>query len=404
MISGIVLLALTQVPRLLDQMHYWLEERTGAFYFYTSNVDDFIIAALKGCTYWLMAGIILHLVLRSVWVSFVGLSYVFPKGVQAEKLKLRPWFEERIKALPSFEASVTRLENVCSAVYATAFLFVMATLGFCTYMIVILGLVMVVAQILPPEMLRDDSVLDLVVSGFTLVVAVPYMIDFLTLGWVKRIPWFWRVYRYPYRFMSAVTFAPVYRGIYYGLISNINRWKLFFLLLFFFVVNLFIVAPSEAFFKSGGELVVSQLEVSVIDGYYRDQSPNRYSTRAHIQSELIREGGLQVFLPHKLQYEKMILEICPQNLKAKGIEDDFDFPGQRNLACMSSFYSFRIDTVEVQPTQFYFREMTSTAQVGLTTWIDLKGFERGMHALEVYENTFEGSFMRAHIPFFFDAP
>lgn len=101
LISGIALLALTQMPRLLDQLHIFLQERSLQLFFF-GNLDDLAISLLKASTYWLIIGLIVHLLLRSVWVSFIGLSYTFPSGVQPERLRFQPFFQNAVADIPFF--------------------------------------------------------------------------------------------------------------------------------------------------------------------------------------------------------------------------------------------------------------------------------------------------------------
>lgn len=400
LISGIVLLALTQVPRLLKQLHYWLEERTAMFYFYSSNIDDIIFDTLTLSTYWLIAGLIFHLIMRSLWISFVGLSFVYPQGIQTGRLKMQPWFTKRISAIANFEQSIIRLENICSTVYATAFLFVMATISLCIYFIFILFFSFGIIAVFP-VVLQMDNWLDIFLQIMSLLIALPYFIDFVTMGWLKRIPWFWRIYRYPYRFMSYITMAPVYRGIYYGLISNINRWRFAGFMLVYVVITYFMVMPGADIPFSNPSVYQMRLGYSAIDGYYRDQPAKRYSTWAHIQSANITEAALQVFLPHIKQFEAGTLKRCPDNLKRLEIADDFPDEHLRNLACLSCVYSFYIAGEPVNSSRFVMRELTHTRQIGLETWIDLSQLPRGHYTLEVKVNGLdyhEG--LRASIPFF----
>jgi hypothetical protein len=400
LISGIVLLALTQVPRLLDQLHYWLEERTSMFFFYTSDVDDIVFDTLKLSTRWLVAGLIIHLILRSLWISYVGLSFAFPKGIQLDKLKMQPWFKNRLGKLNNFQEGIIRLENLCSSIYATAFLFVMASVSLGLFLSFMLMVGITIATIWP-QLVNSDGSIDQILSIFTLVFAVPYLIDFITLGWVKRLPYFWWVYRYIYRFMGVITLAPVYRGIYYGLITNISRWKFVSLLVGYMVLTFVLVMPDGFFPGAAPSVYVKTLGISSIDGYYRDQPAERYSTWAHIQSAQITDGVLHVFLPHKRQFEAKILESCDAHLRTKGILNTFEKEDDRNLACLASVYSFYIDGKVLPASRFFMRELEQTGQLGLETWIDIAHLPRGAYALEVKVSILDAAGETAAlIPFF----
>lgn len=399
LISGIVLLALTQVPRLLRQLHYWLEERTARFYFYTSDIDDIIIDTLVLSTRWLIAGLVFHLIMRSLWVSFVGLSFAFPKGINTEKMKLQPWFSKRLAAISNFQDSIVRLENFCSTLYATAFLFVMATISLCLFLVFCLCLALLFASIFP-ALTSNENILDQALGVFAIVFALPYFIDFVTLGSLKRLPYFWRYYQYPYRFMSAITLASVYRGIYYGLVSNLGRWRIGLLMALYLVITYFMVLPSAKLPMQVTTVYNFRFGLASNDGHYRDQEPERFDTWAHIQSQQINDGALHVFLPHKLQFEEQMLADCSDNLKAAALVDSFASSEARNLACLSAVYVFYIDGIQQIPGRFFMRELAHTRQLGLETWLDVAALPRGQHLLEVKVRIKNEERLRAAIPFF----
>jgi hypothetical protein len=399
LISGIVLLALTQVPRLLRQLHYWLEERTAKFYFYTSSIDDFIFETLILSTNWLIAGLIVHLIMRSLWVSFIGLSFAFPKGADLSKMRFQPWFENRLRPISTFENSIIKLENLCSTLYATAFLFVMATVSFCLFLIFIFALGLVLAEFFP-QVLQEENKLDLVLGIFSFSIAFPYFIDFVSLGMLKKLPWFWKIYRYPYRFMSSITLAPVYRGLYYGLIGNVSRKRVALIMVVFLIITYFRVVPGAVLPFQTPTIYNTTFGTANFDGYYRDQQPERFSTWAHIQSQQISEGALHVFLPHKLQFEEQMLADCSDNLKAAAVVDSFASKEARNLACLSAVYVFYIDGIKQAPGRFFMRELGHTGQLGLETWLDVAALPRGQHLLEVKVRIKNEERLRAAIPFF----
>lgn len=400
LISGIVLLALTQVPRLLDELHYWLEERTSTFYFYTSEGDDILFSILKVSSYWLIAGLITHLVMRSVWVSFVGLSYVYPDGIKFGKLNYQPYFQRKMEALPSFKGSVEKLENICSSIYSIAFLLVMATLSACLYMVFVILLAFLLSFVLPPSLIEDGGMDDILVV-VTLVLAVPYFIDFLSLGALKRIRFVRKVYVPIYTIMSFITLSHVYRGIYYGLVSNLNRNILRVGVIIFSGLSLYFVFLMNDNNYRTSSLMSKNLESATYSGYYRDVESDRYSTWAHIQSAVISEGVIELFLTHKVQYEEVILEACEANRAAMHDTITFELESMQNLACMRAYYNLYIDGNRVESGRFYMTESNKTGQFGLLTWVGVENLEPGQHYLEVTVNHPKDRDRRvAHIPFY----
>ena len=394
LISGLALLALTQVPRLLDGIQVFLEERSLRLFLF-GNLDDLGISLLKASSYWLIAGLIVHLVLRSIWVSFIGLSYTFPDGIRAERLKMQPFFQKRIERLPSFEAAIQRLEAVCSTIYSIAFLLMMATLSACLYLIFIAFSLQLI-YLAWPGVIEFGSLIDRGISIFSAIVALPYLIDFLTLGWIKRVRWLWIVYRPIYLFMSAITLAPVYRGIYYGLVSNLNRFALFGGLVFFIALTYIMGLHQRGNILDQTRMFHQSLGTASFDGYYRDAGPRRYSIWAHIQSDKIQDGLIELFIVHKAALEEDIRAQCPALEETEGIRQD-----SIDLHCMKKYYQIKIGEEIAEPQSWHFKNMQQTGQNGLLAWLDVEHLPRGSYRLEVWANhPFYQGRPAAIIPFF----
>ncbi len=396
LISGIVLLALSQVPRLLDKAQYFLEERSLQLFLW-GNLDDLGISLLKASSYWLIAGLVIHLVLRSIWVSFIGLSYTFPQGIRPERLKLQPFFQRRIERLPSFEGAIQKLEAVCSTIYSIAFLLMMATLSACLYLVFI-GVALQLIYLVWPGVLDIGPLIDLSIAIFSFIVALPYLIDFLSLGWLKRVRWFWVIYRPIYLLMSAITLAPIYRGIYYGLVSNLNRYALFSGLALFIGLTYLVGLHQNGHILDRTKMFHQTIGYSSFDGYYRDAEPQRPSIWAHLQSDKIEDGLLELFIVHKAALEESIRAKCAglQEDEGKGLRQD-----SIHLLCMKQFYRISIDGEEMAAPDWYFKKMEQTGQQGLLVWLDVGHLPRGAHRLELWvEHIFYTGRPVASIPFF----
>jgi hypothetical protein len=396
LISGIALLALTQVPRLLDEVQVFLEERSLQLFLW-GNLDDIGISLLKASSYWLITGLIIHLVLRSIWVSFIGLSYTFPEGIRVERLKMQPYFQKRIERLPSFEHAIERLEAICSTIYSIAFLLMMATISACLYLIfLILSLQLI--YLAWPGIIELGPRIDQGISIFSAIVALPYLIDFLTLGWLKRVRWLWLVYRPIYLFMSAITLAPVYRGIYYGLVSNLNRYALFGGLACFIALTYIIGPHQRGNILDQTRMIHQTLGIGAFDGYYRDTGPQRYSIWAHIQSDKIEDGLIELFIVHKAALEESIRTKCPgleEMQRNTSRQDSID------LHCMKAYYQIKIGEEVVELDSWHFKKMQQSGQNGLLAWLDVEYLPRGSYRLELWiEHPFYEGRPVASIPFF----
>lgn len=398
LISGISLLALFQLPELITQAHIFVEDYTLASFQY-GNVDDGFFTLLETAVYWLITCLIIHLGLRSIWVSFVGLSYAFPDGISFNNLKITSYYKSKLLRIRSFEESVIRLEKISSMMYATAFMLVLATIGvsfYLTFWVVLINLFLAILQnFMTVSPYWDSNILLIII----LITGVPYFIDFITLGWLKRFRLFAKIYRPVYNLLGILTLAPFYRGIYYGLISNIKRRYIFAGVFAFILVTFFLVIS----LRTGSlldrtKMINFNVGYTAFEGYYRDLNPNKPSRWATIGSSEVDNGVLQLILSHKAAQEDYIKDNCGY---AERVADGEELISLISLDCLSEIVHLEIDSIPIKPERWFFADYPGSSQRGISTWIRTDTISNGVHQLNVLIN--DGRSERnlvASIPFF----
>ena len=396
LISGISLIALFQLPDLIHKAQIFVEDNTFAVFQY-GNVDNGFFTLMETAVYWLIICLILHLGLRSIWVSFVGLSYVFPEGISFKALKLSDFFKSRLLRIRSFEDSVIRLERISSMMYATAFLLVLATIGVSIYFSFWVILIVIFYPLIP-DFIGSASA-DSIVSILMLVIAIPYFIDFITLGWLKRFKLFSIIYRPIYIVSGLLTLAPFYRGIYYGLISNLKRRYIFGGIVVFIVVTVFIISGLRGFsLLDRSTAIESTLGYTIFEGYYRDLNPETPSRWATIESSEVDNGIIELIISHKAANEEKIKANCDYD---KRIEEYKESRSIILLDCLSNFIEIEIDSTKVEPERWFFANSERSQQKGIATWLRTDTITNGVHQVNVYLNqTDTVRKLVASIPFF----
>lgn len=397
LIAGIALVVLFQLPAKIHLGYEFIEDNTLTI-FQFGNVDDAFFLLLETAVYWLIACLIVHLGLRSIWVSLVGLSYAFPEGINLKRLGLTTWFHNRLLRIPPYEDSVMRLEKISSVMYATAFLLMLTTVGISCYLIFWAGIISLFSA-LAPESIAIMPAVDTVILLIIIGVATPYLIDFLTIGWLKRTRFFTRFYRPIYIFMGYLTLAPLYRGLYYGLVSNLRRRYVIFGIIGFIIVTFFIVdALRGKFFFNKSELNSTPVGYTMFEGYYRDLNPEEPSRWATIQSSEIENGVIKIIFSHKAVFDNFIKSRC--NLDEK-IADRPDARSALILDCLADNVRLTIDSLPVKPTRWFFAVSPKSRQQGIGTWIRTDTISKGIHQLNVtVSNRYTEQHLVASIPFY----
>ena len=127
-ISGIVLFALYQIPELIGRLAHFLTNYSLSI-FSGGTADEALISLLMVANVWLIIGFTAHLFLRSVWVAYVGLSYVYKEGIRVDRLRFRERYKQLLFKDTGFRNNIIRLERVCSTTFAVSFLLFMCVVG-----------------------------------------------------------------------------------------------------------------------------------------------------------------------------------------------------------------------------------------------------------------------------------
>lgn len=383
LLSGIVLYGMFKVPSLLDGFLLYFKLN---IFGDLQDVDN-LVALFKVGVYWLILGLVLHLVCRGIWIGMVGLSYAFPEGIRMDRLKYQGPFREKVERTPSYEQIVIKLEKLCSALFSFSFMLFMSLIG---------GYLFLFVLVIFPFMV-SYSFLEIGFSGsfyewfqvyviMVMVVGVIGLIDFLSLGYLRRFYWFSRFYWPLHVIISTLTLSRFYRAIYYGMATNFNRWTFFTLLALFSVTSIFGSGISSSSFYEGD--VFSRLKLwearrgeIIFTGHYGDQNQDYPSVRAQIPSDVIKDDILRLFLVADIQREDDILEHTSLDSLIELYPDSAVVDLQ--LLTIKNFHHVLIDDRQVEIDKWFFHYNVKTSQRGYLTYIPIDSLARGIHTLRV---------------------
>jgi hypothetical protein len=184
-----------------------------------------LIALLKFSTWLLIAGFVSHLLFRSVWIAFIGLSYVYKDSVNIDRLKYPELYKKVLRRSTDYKKQIMKLEKICSSIFALSFLFFMWILGIGLFFVLLASGLAIWINYYPNR--NDFTILNHVLTALLFA----FLIDLVTLGGLKRIPFLRKIYYPFYRLFSWISLSFLYRNIYYGFISNHNKWKVGLILL-----------------------------------------------------------------------------------------------------------------------------------------------------------------------------
>ena len=378
-----------------------------------------LLVAAVSC-FILLFNLLLHVVLRGLWIGALGLRYV-SGDIDYDKLNYSPKFTNYLKKrIVSFDRYISSLENYCSVIFAISFLLIFYVLAFT----VVMGSIVVVAE----NILNNDSLDETTknIIGIPLICFIVFgmllsFFDFLTQGLLKKKQWISKLYFPIYWVFSFLTLSFLYRPLVYNFLDNKFGKRLSFFLVPIYI--LILIGTSFYYQKSNymdlGSRSTSQIANRRNYENTLDKDNGVFIKDVAISSKVITVPYLKVFAVYS-QYVEDKLFTFNKGLKPKederGLASNITFSDDSRtarirkdslkkvyMASFNEFYRLKIDSTEVHPN-FVLSE-SITEELGFETYIDLDNLKRGKHVLHAHIMNIREKdthyIRRAEIPFWY---
>ncbi|MFD0861193.1 hypothetical protein ACFQ1M_03155 [Sungkyunkwania multivorans] len=367
------------------------------------NYEDTILVFTLLSVMVLILNLTVHVILRGLWIGAIGLRYVSGE-IDYKQLKYAPKFNIFLrKRVGSFDKFIADLERYCSIIFGITFLLVFYLLAiFITF-----GLFFLV---LSPLGKSEPSIgLKIIVAFFSLLYfwgALLTFIDFITQGFLKKKKWLARIYYPFYRFFSILSLSFIYRPIVYNLLDNKFGRRVAFGLVPIYV-GIFLISTLEQ--RPSNIIPISlenrfmQLdhfsEIASPIYYENDLDEGQFVHTASIQSKIIREPYIDLFVAFKKKIEDDIFLNCKElkpEIDQRGIETTM-FRSERlsvqerktllksYLRCFSEINSITIDSINYSG-DFLLAE-NKNDQKGFEAVLPIDHLKKGNHLLTLKRRT-----------------
>jgi hypothetical protein len=226
LISGFAIFAIYEVRTIFTDIHFFVSNQlTGTYSF----VGVIILYLLK--TGWLIffINLIIHVLLRGLWIGAIGLRYV-SEDINIDGLGYSEIFARHLnKKVGRYDNFIERLERICSVLFAFTFLLFLLFLS-----LVMFFLQIVVFMELSTSLNKDFFFL----RGFfslcafvIFILGIVVFVDLITLGGFKKIKdrSVSKIYFAIYYYFSITTLSFLYRPLLYNFIDKQYTRKFFYL-------------------------------------------------------------------------------------------------------------------------------------------------------------------------------
>ena len=388
-ISGFAIYGLFQA---IDPITLRLEEAENDLQIYTFVI---MMVALVSCAI-LIFNLLLHVVLRGLWIGALGLRYV-SGDIDYDHLNYSKKFTNYLKKrVGSFDKYIATLENYCSVIFAISFLLIFYVLAF--------TLIIITIALIGNYILDSDTLPEFVtnyIGPFLMIFFITGMLltffDFLTQGLLKRKQWISKIYFPIYWVFSFLTLSFLYRPLVYNFLDHKFGKRLSFALI---PVYLIIVSITSLKYDNSNYLDVDASSSSIYanNRNYEDllTEDDDFIRNVAIPSKVINTRYLKVFVPFSENVEDRIFnynEALRPKEDRRGLRSDIQFNNQgisfrkrdsitkSYLKTFNDIYIIEIDSLDFD-TDFIIGQSIKE-RIGFETFIDIKSLTDGKHLLKV---------------------
>ncbi len=424
LLVGFVLVILVGLP---DIFHLEFDKTMNSLSY--EVLPDFIIwftrvlgiAILSNIISILIVSFSAYLALRGFWVGVLGLSSVYPNGINLKKLNFNTIFHKKIEKY-NFNDFIIKIDHICSSIFSFSFLISFSIISLCLFLIEFFFLAAFLGGINELNWIADIIIMSFLIFGCL------FFIDYFCFGLIKKVKWknFGYIFNKIDTFYKYVTFIFIYDTLYYAFISNVKRRVVFLL-----VVGCILFAKSFEVLKLTKTTYFPNVNSSkniMQYKYYEDKFKNTddydrnlYPTYPFIQSDVITQNYLKLHIPYHASMNKPLEQLCPEitGIVFKSDTSKINNPEKENkiLNCINTAYTIFINENLIENDFVFYEYAHPLLDIkSFFMLIPLDPYVNGRHVLSIektikYQKTlsFEssGNFeleyndgLSSHIPFY----
>ncbi len=337
--------------------------------FYGMLIQDFgVFDAIAGISYiisiMILTGLkiilIIHLILRGIWTGFVGLSYVFPNGVNKQNLSK----SDRNINYDKPEKLVIDIEKICSLLFSFIFSSVTFTIGFCTIHIPLTILFIIGVNI---------TYMRIIALWYSFIVVISSIIFSIL---------------YKTKLKNSKLRTKIENSIFNNIIiiyyTNIGKIKTSLILAFYFLIIILLSFSNISKFKFKNQKSTNiSSKANIInlnkDHYETLRNQKLRIPKATINQFRIEDNTIRLFI----SFYKEDIYTIPKLQNNSMFLKEFDIKSDSTNINLGDLYKITIDDKAISGLRWYSIDNTYTNQKGIMTTISLDNIESGYHELKI---------------------
>ena len=343
----------------------WLESMN-EFTFFQGKTSILLIGTLG--IELLKIGFITHILLRALWLAMVCLNYVYPQGIQKEKITWKKPFKHDAQDQEDLQSPIIKVDRYCGIVIYLSISSTILLIGmiFCIFLFVSV-----------PSILEWDFAYGLYMNIVNLSLVL-YVFDLITAGLLRKIPYITYI-TYPiFSILDVLTLRKFIQKSGFLFFTNIPKLKFFSAAIVMLSIGLVLSYINtyknlhwpNAFDKRSYTYQLSD-GLNIAPAFYRNEPVNHYRGNPSIQSKILHDNFIDLFIPYNVSLDVFM--------------DGLDKKKEDRL--LSDLANVSIDSIEIKGVQWHesWRESQNgiSRHVGIESFIPIGHLKDGGHILKV---------------------
>lgn len=355
----------------------------------------------------LVVSFIVHLGLRILWVGIVGLSSVYPQGINTDSDVYNPVFMNKLKSeFPDLAGYSLKLDGFCSLIFSILCAMVVVLATFSLWILFYILLSELLIQFIPVHIIQYFGL-----SMVALFILFSIVVSFTVQGKFKDKP-FAKKYGYAiYRVFGKTLYFLGYTPFSYivqTLRTNLTSKMYFMASGVIFMMSMVVIIPRlktlPIYFSADGFVKYYDFAYKATEQNYLETLEKDIILEPFIQTKSIEVPYLDLFIPFAGREKKVMLTTCGT------YKWQDDWTRAENLSkrdafrsnCANQYYQLFIDQKEQTNVSFYYFRNYRNSGPGYQATIGLDSLSPGRHILRIksaYSDQ-EGNNYQREIPFF----
>ncbi|MCU0426628.1 MAG: hypothetical protein MUF71_13475 [Candidatus Kapabacteria bacterium] len=412
-LSGAVTFSLLQVPSALETLQTTVMAQYGS----AGVIMVVMLLLAKPVSYILVGSLLLHLVVRSFWIGMIGVSSVYPDSAKIPESGgpfFRGFMREKQRGL---REQATSVDKFCRLIFGVAF----STLAIFLGVFVILSLSLVLAIVVQKIFLPSSNLMVILLAIYFTLFA-PYLIIGLldtAIQYIRPLQHlqhnqtlktlYWRVFGvYSSLFGSAAI------SVQNTIAANAKRTYYTVMGIGFIAFLASMLLPNTVTWRTHPYFPEEGAASAIEHNFYENTADDDTFTRVMIQSDIVREPYLRLFLAYNTRYNDSLKKYFPEAVPfytqgLSTISRDETFPPERLRSCVQALrgaYNISLNgnnldslanTASVDAATFRFYTHPKTKQKGILGYIRIDNLPQGEQML-IVRDRFDTTVVR-YIPF-----